>query len=83
MQLLLRIVPVLLSLIVSIRADFDGYNLDELAHMRDLIRHIPGTTTPTNTPTSVTIPYKPTTFDAAVCSAYPELCTNAGILPTA
>ena len=34
--------------------------------------------TPTPT-TEVTIPYMPTTFDSAVCSAYPEICRNAGL----
>ncbi|PJF17339.1 hypothetical protein PSACC_02813 [Paramicrosporidium saccamoebae] len=78
--------PLLLAFIRSIDAEFDGYNLHEMAHMRDFLHQAPDITptpTPTTTPITVTIPYKPTTFDAAVCSAYPELCINAGLLPTA
>lgn len=76
--------PLLLVFVRSIDAEFDGYNLHELAHMRDFLRQATDITpTPTTTPVTVTIPYKPTTFDAAVCSAYPELCINAGLLPTA
>jgi hypothetical protein len=74
----------MLVFVRSIDAEFDGYNLHELAHMRDFARQANNITpTPTPTITTVTIPYKPTTFDAAVCSAYPELCINAGLLPTA
>lgn len=38
--------------------------------------------TPTPTLTTVPLPYLPTTFDSAVCAAYPEICYNAGLLPT-
>lgn len=36
-------------------------------------------TTPTPTQTIPTIPSQPTTFDPSICSAYPEICSNAGI----
>ena len=38
--------------------------------------------TPTPT-TEVSIPYMPTTFDSAICSAYPEICRNAGLSDSA
>lgn len=37
----------------------------------------------TPTETSVIIPSAPTTFGADVCSAYPEVCVNAGLFPKA
>lgn len=37
----------------------------------------------TPTETSVIIPSAPTTFGADICSAYPEVCVNAGLMAKA
>jgi hypothetical protein len=66
---------------------FDGYRLvDEVGpveHARAFARQQLIQQTPPPTPTTEpTLPNQPTTFDPSICSAYPELCRNAGILPT-
>ena len=66
---------------------FDGYRLADEAgameHAREFARVKHGHPTPPPTPTTKpTLPNQPTTFDPSICSAYPELCRNAGIGPT-
>lgn len=61
---------------------FDRIFLDHevLPHL-DQMRGFAIQATPTETSQTVTVPSAPTTFDAAICSAYPEICVNAGLLP--
>lgn len=73
LSLVLMAVPALGSEMEDFDADFG-----EEVRMRNFHRFA----TPTETmEPSVTIPQSPTGFDEVICSAYPEICINAGLLP--
>lgn len=59
---------------------FDGLFLDHEVDFGQM-RGFALLATPTESSVTVTVPSAPTSFDAAICSAYPEICVNAGLLP--